>query len=389
MPEESHQIGPFGPPASGPVDLLIIAGEHSGDQHAARVARVLKSKDPTLQIASLGGPELAKFSQQLIDLTQFSVVGLVEVLKHIRQFRQIFYGTLSWIKEHQPKQILLVDYPGLNLRLAKALYESGTSTKGGGSVKVHYYIGPQIWAWKAGRRFKMARWLDALGVIFPFETDIYQDTDLPVKFVGHPLVDPAEQLPVHYDSKGPLLILPGSRKAPIKRILPGQLKSLRRLRATFTDLKTVILYPDEGLRELVDSIIQDYPDLKESICLKPAGESVGGSAVITSSGTMSLICALAGIPGCLVYRAHPMTYWMGRKLVKVPYLGMPNLLLNKEVYQEFIQDQFNEETVCAEILKCLQDEENVNRAADNAAALRENLQADRPPAEMTAEWLMR
>lgn len=385
MPEK---IPAFTPPENGQADFLIIAGEHSGDQHAARVIRSLKDKNPDFKIVSIGGPQLARQTQQLVDLTNYSVVGLVEVLKHIRQFRQLFYQTLNWIKTYRPKQLILVDYPGFNLRLAKALYASGISEKGGGEVRIHYYIGPQIWAWKAKRRFKMARWLNGLGVIFPFETEIYKDTTLPVEFVGHPLVDSDSEKPVRFQEGAPLLILPGSRQGPIKRILPEQLEAFRLLRKKNPDLSAIILYPDEPSKNTILTLISNDSDLKTSIQLLPAGEAVNGSAVITSSGTMSLICALAGLPGCLVYKAHPMTYWIGTKLVKIPFLGMPNILLGKEVYPEYIQSHFRREVIAERILNCLQNRKYQDQAAQDAKALKEVLQAEEPSPVKTTNWLM-
>src|SRR5882757_1876212 len=141
------------PPTGGRVDVLIVAGEHSGDEHAARLVRELRAQHPGLAVAALGGPQLAAAGAHLVyDLTASSVVGFVEVLKNYPFFRALFAETLRWISEHQPRVVCFVDYPGLNLRLAAALRERGLSVKGGGAIKAAYYISPQIWAWKAGRR---------------------------------------------------------------------------------------------------------------------------------------------------------------------------------------------------------------------------------------------
>ena len=212
------------PPVGGRVDVLIVAGEHSGDEHGARMIRALRAKQPGLAVAALGGPALAGAGAQVLhDLTSSSVVGLVEVLKNYSFFRALFEETLRWIAEHRPGAVCFVDYPGLNLRLAAALRERGLSVKGGGKIKTLFYISPQIWAWKAGRRFAMARDLDAMAVIFPFEVKCYADTALPVEFVGHPFVAPGHAAPVSYDPAGPVLLLPGSRKQAVGRIFPALL----------------------------------------------------------------------------------------------------------------------------------------------------------------------
>jgi lipid-A-disaccharide synthase len=200
---------------------LIVAGEHSGDEHAARVVRELNVTHPGLKICALGGPELASAGAQLLhDLTATSVVGFVEVLKHYSFFKALFEATVRWVGQYRPRAICFVDYPGFNLRLAARLRERGLSVKSGGKVKLLFYISPQIWAWKAKRRFTMARDLDALAVIFPFEPACYKDTTLPVEFVGHPFLAPDYVSPVRYDPAGPVLLLPGSRVQAVERIFP-------------------------------------------------------------------------------------------------------------------------------------------------------------------------
>ena len=161
------------------VDLLVIAGEASGDEHAAKLIKDLRQRKPNLVIRALGGSELEKQQVDLLfNLVDHAVVGIFEVLKNYAFFRKIFNETLRWISENRPKTILLVDYPGFNLRVAEALREKNLSKKGGGEIVVLQYVSPQLWAWKAKRRFKMEKILDSLGVIFPFELDCYKDVVL-------------------------------------------------------------------------------------------------------------------------------------------------------------------------------------------------------------------
>ena len=214
------------------IDLLVIAGEHSGDNHAAQVVRELKEKHPSLSVYAIGGPALqAAGAHLLFDLTQWSVVGLVESIKHYSQFMQLMHWTVEWIRCYQPKVVCLVDFPGFNLRLAQRLFQEKLSIKGGGTIKVYEYIAPQIWAWKAKRRFKIAKWVDSLGVIFPFEKAYFADTSLDVQFVGHPLLK--EQNPFCYDPNGKLLLLPGSRNAAVHRIYPLLLDAFQNLKKDF------------------------------------------------------------------------------------------------------------------------------------------------------------
>ncbi|MEO6245591.1 MAG: lipid-A-disaccharide synthase, partial [Opitutaceae bacterium] len=340
------------PPAGGRVDLLLVAGEHSGDEHAAQLVRDLGSDCPGLAVAALGGPHLAAAGAQLLhDLTGSSVVGLVEVLKNYSFFKALFEETLRWIAEHRPTAVCFVDYPGLNLRLAAALRERGLSAKGGGKIKILYYISPQIWAWKAKRRFAMARDLDALATIFPFEPECYADTNLPVEFVGHPFVRADYSPPVRYNPAGPILLLPGSRKQAVGRIFPVLLGGLR----AFGSRDALVLYPSDDILTVLRPA-----GAPSSLRMKRVGEGAGdvaepAAAVLTSSGTMSMHCAMAGIPGAIAYRANPVTYLLGRMLVNIEYLGIANLLLNEPMYPEYIQGAATPSALAAELRACLHD----------------------------------
>lgn len=375
------------PPATGRVDVLVIAGEHSGDEHAARMIGELRGKHPGLAAAALGGPLLAAAGAQLLhDLTASSVVGIVEVLKHYGYFKALFGATVRWIEEHRPRVVCLVDYPGFNLRLAAALRERGVSVKGGGSVRIVQYISPQIWAWKAGRRFALARNLDALAVIFPFETGCYADTPLPVEFVGHPFVAPDYAAPVRYDPAGEILLLPGSRKQAVARIFPVLLEGFE----AFGGREAVVLFPSDEILHVLQAA-RPPPSVK----LRPITERRAGSgpapisaaAVLTSSGTMSMHCALAGIPGAIAYRANALTYLLGRMLLQVEYLGIANLLLREPMYPEFIQGAASPSALAAELRACIEDPDRRNRAAAQAEKLRALLSV--PATGTAADWLER
>lgn len=327
-------------------DLLVIAGEHSGDQHAAALVTGLLKLSPQHAIAAIGGPALKKCPVDFVyPLTQHAVVGLFEVLKNYGFFRAFFKKVLQWIHSYHPKAICLVDYPGFNLRLAQALKHAGLSKKGGGSIAVYYYIAPQIWAWKAQRRFAMAETLDSLATIFPFEPPLFADTSLPVTFVGHPLVQ-AEQKLVSYDPCGPLLLCPGSRKELLKRHLPVFFETLRQLKHSPEVL--LRLPEDPKLLALVDRF---HPP--KNLNLVHTG-SVAASCVLTTAGTISLHCALAGVPGVLAYKTHPITYAIAKRWVQVPYLGLPNLLLKRPMYPEFLQSQATPEALARALDACQQ-----------------------------------
>ena len=371
------------PPVVGRVDVLIVAGEHSGDEHGARMIRALRAKQPGLAVAALGGPALSGAGAQVLhDLTSSSVVGLVEVLKNYSFFRALFEETLRWIAEHRPRAVCFVDYPGLNLRLAAALRERGLSVKGGGKIKTLFYISPQIWAWKAGRRFAMARDLDAMAVIFPFEVKCYADTALPVKFVGHPFVAPEHAAPVSYDPAGPVLLLPGSRKQAVGRIFPALLAGFAEFARERPGAEAVVLYPSDEILAVLRAA-----NPPQNVRCRRMGGAVAASAVLTSSGTMSMHCALAGIPGAIAYRANWLTYLLGKMLVKIQYLGIANLLLKEPMYPEFIQGAARADALAAQLRVCLYDPVRTQRTAEQAGRLRELLNV--PASGTAAEWLAR
>jgi lipid-A-disaccharide synthase len=382
LPPPILQPWPVGAP---PPDLLVIAGEPSGDEHAAQLVRDLRARRPGVRIAALGGPRLQAAGAQLIfDLSAHGVVGLIEVLKNYALFSNVFAQTMAWIEKHQPRAVLLVDYPGFNLEVAKKLCKNGASRAGGGKLSVLYYISPQIWAWKAGRRFKMAKWLDALAVIFPFETDCFKDTNLKVDFVGHPFAAPGHKLPVSYAADGPVLLLPGSRVAPVSRIFPAMLDAFAEYRQTRPDAKAVTLFPGAGVREELERRLATRPALAPHVSLRSIEEGAAGPLVLTSSGTMSLTCALAGIPGAIVYRANPVTYIVGRSVVRIPYLGIANILLKKTAWPEYIQGAAKPAALAQRLREC--ENETVRRQTSaDAKELRQQLGSASPDA--AARWL--
>ena len=366
----------------------MVAGEASGDEHAARLVKDLKSKYPDLGISSLGGEELIKAgAEQVFSLANYAVVGLVEVIKNYSLFRNLFKQTLTWIEQVRPRCILLVDYPGFNLRLAQALKERGISCKGGGSTVVLQYVSPQLWAWKPGRRFRMAKTLDGLGIIFPFEKKCYADVSLPVSFVGHPFAHPSYQSTVTYDPSGEILLLPGSRLQPVSRILPVFLDAFEELLVGEKGLQGIIPVAGPNLRCLVESLVNERSDIRQEIRIVDRTSPLSARAALMSSGTMSLACAWAGVPGVIGYRAQPITYWIGKCLVGVPHLGMANLLLPKNPPNpEFLQGKATGKILAREVAPLLNDPESGKQAAKTANQLRKLLA--QPESRGAVDWLV-
>lgn len=368
-------------PVHGSVDLLIVAAEHSGDEHAARMVCGLLAQNPSLKVCALGGPRLAAAGAQLLrDLTGQSAMGFAVIAK-ISYYRALIGMIVNWVGLHKPRAVCFVDSSGLNLRIAKGLFERGYSRKAGGPTKALYYISPQIWASRAGRRFEMAKHLDGLAAIFPFEPAVYADTALPVEFVGHPFVAPDYAAPVKFDPAGPILLLPGSRRGPVARIFPVLLEGYR---AWGGQREAVVLYPSDEILAVLKAA-----QSPANVRLQRTGESsaVAASAVLTSSGTMSMHCALAGIPGVVTYRTDPLTYLIGRLLVKVEHIGIANLLLKEAMYPEYIQGAAKAGAFARELKDCLENPARLERTAAQAARLRALLA--QPTAGSVVAWMQR
>jgi lipid-A-disaccharide synthase len=384
MADSRTPVAKLPAPAGGAVDLLIVSAEHSGDAHAARMVAELRAKHPGIRVCALGGPRLAAAGAQLLrDLTVGSAMGFAVIAK-ISFYRALIAEIVRWIGEHRPRAVCFVDSSGLNLRIAEELFARGFSARAGGPTKALYYICPQIWASRAGRRFAMAKHLDGVAAIFPFEPPVYADTTLPVEFVGHPFLADDYQLPIAYAEGGVVLLLPGSRRQVVGRVFPVLLEAFQRAGEGRT---AVALYPSEEIRQQLD-VLRATSAVANRVELRAVGgAAVGAAAVLTASGTMSLECALAGIPGALTYRTDPLTYFLGRLIVKVEFIGIANLLLKEAMYPEFIQGAATPAALAAELRDCLDSPERRARTQLQAARLRELLHA--PTRGSAADWMLR
>jgi lipid-A-disaccharide synthase len=352
-------------------DVLVIAGEHSGDQNAARMVRDFLERRPGAYVCALGGPALRAAGAELLrDLTTTSVIGFVDALRQISYFKRLLAAIVDWIETHQPRLVCFVDSSGLNLRIAAKLRERGLTRQTQARTRAVYYISPQIWASRAKRRFSMARDLDALATIFPFESDCYADTPLPVTCVGHPFVASGFEPVLSFDPNGPVLLLPGSRSSAVGRIFPPMLGAWK-LAGRPT---AAVITPSEAIEAQIRAMVGG-----ESVQVLKSSRGIKAAAVLTTSGTMSMHCALAGIPGAVVYRANPLEYVLGRMLIRVPHLGIANLLLKREAYPEYIQGRATPEALARELRECLADSARRQAAEINAGELRALLSATSGP----------
>jgi lipid-A-disaccharide synthase len=383
----------FDRPRAGEVDVLVVAGEHSGDQHAAKVVAELLKARPGLRIAAFGGPELrAAGAQLLMDMTTFSAVGIVEILSAYPFYRKLFARMVTWTTQWKPKVVVLVDYPGLNLRLANELRKAGLSRAGFGETAVIQYVSPQLWAWKPKRRFAMARDLDGVGTIFPFEPACYADTKLDARFVGHPFAESDHQPGLTYDPEGPVLLLPGSRPKPVRKIFPALVEAFALFRKDHPKRRALVLHTGGEVHAELYRLLAEYGDQAKGIDLRPVSEGpAAGCAALVSSGTMSLSVALAGIPGAVVYRANPLTWIVGRRLIagRIDNLGIANILLKRQAWPEYLQGACEPMPLAVRLSECVETPGPRAQADADAAELLRLLsaQSGSTPAEWVATFL--
>lgn len=335
--------------------LFVVAGEISGDTHGAELLSSL-TKRGEWSVTGLGGPLLHKQASGVEDwLEEAAVLGLWEVLKKYGYFRSKMAETVSRILADRPDGILLIDYPGFNLRLAKALRLQGYEGK------LIYYISPQVWAWKKGRVRTMAEMLDLMICIFPFEKELYEASGLPTEFAGHPLVD--EMAEVRDETiireEGFVALLPGSREREIAKLFPPMLDAAEQLLRWRADLRfgTTGATPEltERLREMAaERGIADSFEIGEETSHRIMQRA---SAGVVASGTATLEAACLGLPYCLTYKVAWLTAEVARRVMSVDFLGIVNVMAGREVVRELLQADARGETIAAELRGLLENPE--------------------------------
>ncbi len=368
--------------------ILVVAGEVSGDLHAAKVVRAMKQRSPDTTFWGIGGDDLRNEGVELLQHTdQMSVMGIAEVLKHYRFFKNTMNQILAEVDRRKPDAALLVDYPGFNLRLAAALKKRG--------VMVYYYISPKVWAWNKKRIPKMAQVIDRLMVIFPFEVEVFKDTGLQVDFVGNPLVAQIDEFlstdvqPLPWQSGRLVALLPGSRRQEIERILPTMLAAAKKLETQFSDLSFMIATPNGRIEKIVNEQIAQYrekPSRLDVVCGNARELMRQAEAAIVTSGTATLETVLIGTPHILVYKTSAFTYWFARTVVKIAHIGLVNIVAGRTVCPELIQQDATPETLAAETAKLMVDTPERQAMLEGYAEVRQLL-GDRAAAENVAAIL--
>ena len=349
---------------------MVIAGEASGDLLAAELVTALANNTVGFRprFFGAGGPRMAAAGVDLaFDLTQHSVIGLIEVLKNYGKFKRLFSELLQLAIERQPDVIICVDFSGFNRRFAHAVQEYVRAHRSpffNWQPKIVQYVSPQVWASRPGRAHAMARDFDLLLTIFPFEKPWYAERvpELKVEFVGHPMVDRHQAQSSKLKARtGPssVLLLPGSRVGELKRHLPVMLAALKLIREKSPGLSVVMVLPDEVLAAQARSL--GVPaDLKVQIGNLPEALAQADLA-IASTGTVTMECAYFGVPTVALYKTSWSTYQIGKRIITVKHLAMPNLLANETLFPEFVQHEATPENISRAALELLNDEPRRNR----------------------------
>ncbi len=361
--------------------ILIIAGEVSGDLHAAGLLREFKLLQPGVRFFGVGGERMKNEECELIyNVDEVAFLGLVEVVSHLPFIRKMMKRLLAECAERKPKAVVLVDYPGFNLRFAEKLRRIPGLEK----TPILYYISPQVWAWHSSRIKKIARLVTRMAVIFDFEVPPYEAVGLQTDFVGHPLLEvtkPALKRQEFLERIGAnsdqviLALLPGSRIQEVSRLLPVFLKTFDLLKRKIPHLTAVVGCSPALDEELYREFIA-REKLTEQVALfrnRTVDLQAHCDLALVASGTATLETAILGTPMVMAYRVAPLTYWIGRMLVKIPDIALVNVVAGKRIVPEFVQGAATPERLAAELTDLLQNTERRREMTANLAEVRKRL----------------
>jgi lipid-A-disaccharide synthase len=338
--------------------LLFSAGETSGDQHAANVFLELKKRQPDIRGIGMGSTKMRQAGIEIsYDSSNIGVIGVVEVLKHYPEIRNALKLMQQMVVTTRPDLVICVDYKEFNFKLAKFAKQQG--------IKVLFYVSPQVWAWRPKRVVKYGKVIDMMAVIFPFETTYYQAENIPVRYVGHPSVDKtypqrtkAEDLTLFgLNSQQPIVgLLPGSRMNEIKRMLPVMLEAAAKIAILKPQTQFILPQADSVSDALLHSYLSTATVNVRVIKNQPYDVMQCCDAIMTTSGTATLEIALLNVPMVIAYKLSPLTYLLGRLLVNIAFIGLPNIIAGKKIVTELIQDAATAENLAIEINRLLNDE---------------------------------
>ncbi|MBN2307738.1 MAG: lipid-A-disaccharide synthase [Candidatus Hydrogenedentes bacterium] len=346
--------------------IFLSAGESSGDMHGAELVAGLRRADPSVVCEGLGGPRMAAAGMDLhFDLASQGIMGFVEVVKRFGMMRRLFLTTVKRLEVARPDCVVLIDYPGFHLQLAKRVKRMG--------IPIVYYIGPQVWAWKKGRIYTIAELVDKMLVILPFEEALYRDVGVDCSYVGHPLLDQVAAFKPTGAFRDGLVIglLPGSREQEIERLLATMIEVARGIRERYPEARFVTPCVDRQREAQVRAIAGDFP--LETAIGRTYELLDGARFCMVASGTATLEAALFGVPMVIMYKVAWLSYWLARLLVHIEHIGLVNILAGKRVVPEFIQGAAKAAAMLPVALELIEDGPARETMLEELAAVRDAL----------------
>jgi len=346
--------------------IFFSAGESSGDIHGAHLIRALRELDPQIECVGLGGKRMEAAGMELRhDLASKAIMGFIEVVKHFGFFKRLYVETVRGFEYEAPDCLVTIDYPGFNIQIAKRANLL--------AIPVVWYISPQVWAWKRGRVFTIARIVQKMLVILPFEKPLYEHVGLDCTFVGHPLLDHVAATPIEGVYRDTMVIglLPGSREQEIGRLFATMIDVARGIQAKYPEARFVVPCVDEARETQIRGIAGDFP---VEVAIGKTYEILDGARFcLVASGTATVEAMLFGVPMVILYRVAPVTYWLARLLVRVSHIGMVNILAGRRIVPEFVQYEATAERILPVALELIQDGPARERMAMDLRAVREAL----------------
>lgn len=357
------------------IKLMLIAGEASGDLQAANLIKSLKQINPHIEIFGMGASKMRSEGAEIIyDITDLAIVGFIEILKHLGTFKKIFEKLTLLLETRKPDAVILVDYPGFNLRFAKIAKEK--------NIPVIYYISPQIWAWGKNRLHEIKEYVDKMIVIFGFEENIYKEAGVKVSFVGHPFLDivkPAwkkeetiKHLHLRHDSVK-IALMPGSRKKEIEKHLPTMLKSCEIIKDKIPNAEFIISKIKELEPNLYNKIMNHSKIKPHSLDNRPYEVMDIADLVIASSGSATLEIAIMEKPMVIIYKTSFLTWLLARNLIKIPDIGLVNVVAGNRIVPELVQFDATAENIAKESLNILLDHKKIHEIKENLRKVKSKL----------------
>ena len=332
----------------------MIAGEASGDLHGGRLAAALKAREPSMEVFGIGGERMAAAGMTLMrHVKDVSFMGFSEVVKHLGDIRRLFDDMVAAAQRERPDLVVLIDYPGFNLRLGKKLKALG--------FRIFYYIAPQVWAWHQSRAREMAAFVERMAVLFPFEVEFFTKYGIDARFVGHPLLDGLEVRETKeafcersgLSAKKPILaVFPGSRRQEIDKLMPVVRGLAELLAQRHPEVQIAVSCAETIAAEQIAS----FCSVGNMRVVRGNYELMAfADAAVVKSGTSTLEAACLGTPFCIMYKVSPVSFFIGKRVVKIPFIGLVNIVAGKEAVKEFIQKRASAEEMMPEVERCLFD----------------------------------